>query len=214
MTSPSSPQVRNPSLIERLDAFQELLEEAASLDSPTPEQEAAYGTALAAMEEAAIEKVDAVCGWIERQEDEAGVLAMRSEALAARSKAKLDAVKRLKTHFVFAFTERGIKKAGGALEDNYTMRVQKNGGDEALIIDNPWKLADEWMMIETTVRVPLALLQEATNLFAAQVKAGHMISWTNPAGPFPNKQMIRSALQIGHDVEGCRLERGSHLRIS
>lgn len=211
-TSPSSLEVRSSPLWLQLDEYQALFEEFDSIEAPTADQEAAYGAALAAMESAILDKCDAVCSWIEQQEGEVGLLAARAKSLEQRAKAKESAVKRLREHVAYTLNARNIGFIGGRAGDDYKLSVQKNSVP-TLTVASQRNLPAQYEMVEFVVRVPMARLAEAEMILRDSLQQGALISVTQ-AKEMPNVRAIRSALEAGVPVEGCRLERGLHLRIS
>lgn len=209
--SPSSLEGRSSPLWLQLDAFQALFEEFGAIDAPTPEEEARYGEAFEAFKESCLDKVDACASWIERQEDEAHRLAARAKSLERRSKAKTAAAERLREGLIYTLNSRNIPSIGG-VDNDYKMSVQRNSV-ATLTISSQRDLPPEYEMAEYIVRVPMTKLSEAEAILQNALQERRLISVTQ-AKEMPNTRAIRVALEAGKTVHGCKLERGSHLRIS
>ena len=179
-------------------------------EGETPDAIAAVDAQIRAYFGAEQGKVDAVCRFVrfcEARGQEAMIEAKRIIAIADRW---MNRVERVRESAKRAMDEHGVTKLETATN---WLRVQANGGQEALEIDVP-KVPARFKMLSVTL--PLDVwdrIAEDWKIVEGNDSIQGVIA-TSMSKVTPSDPEIRAALKRGEEVPGVKvLPRGSHLRM-
>lgn len=211
-TVPTAPRLSlfqiEAELLQLIDQREEVLERMAAMSPDELTASPEIGQELSVVEglirdylKREVRKVDSIA--FACKEYEARAEARKAEAERMRASADRDAetAKRIKAMVLEVMQEFGEKKLPGRL---FTITRQGNGGVHALTIAQPDLVPLE--MKRCTVELVATAAQDFAEKFAGQYRILEMAH--------PDAKDIRSALERGVGVMGCRLEpRGEHVRI-
>lgn len=151
------------------------------------------------------EKVDRIGAFIQNMQYVENCTRDEGNRLLARATAAANRIKQTKNFVRYYMVSRNLDRMEGTY---HTIRVQNNGQD-SLVIDENAIVPEEHQ--QTNVCLPTTLWKKVLASLSKDLLAEVE---TFPAESTPDKNSIRVALLQGESIDGARLVRNQHLRVS